>query len=128
MRVLWGLLLWVPLLALSAPMDLSWTAEKLLIAGQRSRLLHQPEWPQQQSDLIAFSMTGVIPEGIHCELEIKLRDQLLLSLPCTKRYILERPLRITPGMYLELYLHNTDLFSAGEDVVLRNRVSLDVAQ
>jgi hypothetical protein len=41
--------------------------------------------------------------------------------------VLERPLRITPGMKLELYLHNTNLFSPGEEVVLRNRLSLEVA-
>ena len=99
----------------------------LLIAGQRSRLPYQPQWPATQSDLIAYSMTGVIPAGIHCQLELKLQEELLLSLPCTKRYVLERPLRITPGMKLELYLHNTNLFSPGEEVVLRNRLSLEVA-
>jgi len=118
----------VPLLVCAAPQDFVWTTEKLLIAGQRSRLPHQPQWPAKQADLIAYSMTGVVPQGVNCQLEIKLQEELLLSLPCTKRYVLERPLRITPGMRLELYLHNTNLFSPGEEVVLRNRVSLEVAK
>lgn len=126
MKLFCGLLLSVPLLVQSAPQDLVWTTEKLLIAGQRSRLPHQPEWPAKKAELIAYSMTGVIPDGVHCQLELKLQDELLLSLPCTKRYILERPLRITPAMRLELFLHNTNLFSPGEEVVLRNRVSLEV--
>ncbi|EGM76373.1 hypothetical protein Rhein_3435 [Rheinheimera sp. A13L] len=127
MKLFCGLLLSMPLLVLSAPLDLTWTTEKLLIAGQRSRLPHQPQWPEKQTDFIAYSMTGVLPDGIYCQLELRLQDELLLSLPCTKRYVLERPLRITPAMRLELYLHNTNLFSPGEEVVLRNRVSLDVA-
>ncbi|MDF3126730.1 hypothetical protein [Rheinheimera sp. 1928-s] len=127
MKLFGALLLSMPLLVLSAPQDLLWTTEKLLIAGQRSRLPHQPQWPEKQTDFIAYSMTGVLPDGIHCQLELRLQDELLLSLPCTKRYVLERPLRITPGMRLELYLHNTNLFSPGEEVILRNRVSLDVA-
>lgn len=128
MKLFCGLMLSFPLLVLAAPQDLIWTTEKLLIAGQRSRLPHQPQWPDKQTDLIAYSMTGALPNGIHCQLELKLQEELLLSLPCTKRYVLERPLRITPGMRLELYLHNTNLFSPGEEVVLRNRLSLEVAQ
>ena len=127
MKLFYSLLLSTPLLVQSAPLDVLWTAEKLLIAGQRSRLPYQPQWPATQSDLIAYSMTGVIPAGIHCQLELKLQEELLLSLPCTKRYVLERPLRITPGMRIELLLHNTNLFSPGEEVVLRNRLSLEVA-
>lgn len=127
MKLFCGLLLSMPLLVWSAPLDLTWTTEKLLIAGQRSRLPHQLQWPEKQTDFIAYSMTGVLPEGIDCQLELRLQDELLLSLPCTKRYVLERPLRITPGMKLELYLHNTNLFSPGEEVILRNRVSLDMA-
>jgi hypothetical protein len=126
MKLFCALMLSFPFVVLPAPQDLTWTAEKLLIAGQRSRLPYQPQWPATQSDLIAYSMTGVIPAGIHCQLELKLQEELLLSLPCTKRYVLERPLRITPGMKLELYLHNTNLFSPGEDVIIRNRVSLEV--
>lgn len=127
MKLFCGLMLSMPLLVLSAPLDLSWTTEKLLIAGQRSRLPHKAEWPAKQTDLIAYSMLGVLPDGVNCQLELWLKEELLLSLPCTKRYVLERPLRITPAMRLELYLHNTNLFSPGEDVVLRNRVSLEVA-
>jgi|AACY02.2.fsa_nt_gi hypothetical protein len=126
MKLYCALMLSFPFVVLPAPQDLTWTTEKLLIAGQRSRLPYQPQWPATQSDLIAYSMTGVIPAGIHCQLELKLQEELLLSLPCTKRYVLERPLRITPGMKLELYLHNTNLFSPGEDVIIRNRVSLEV--
>src|SRR3990167_7710566 len=126
MKLFCGLMLSMPLLVLSAPLDLSWTTEKLLIAGQRSRLPYQAEWPAKQTDLIAYSMIGVLPDGVDCQLELRLKEELLLSLPCTKRYVLERPLRITPAMRLELYLHNTNLFSPGEDVILRNRVSLEV--
>lgn len=127
MKPMLSLLLFVPLLMQAAPLELSWTTEKLLIAGQRSRIPHQPEWPATSTELVAYSMTGVVPEGVVCQLELKLQDELLLSLPCSKRYILERPLRITPGMRLELYLHNTNLFSPGEEVTLRNRISLEVA-
>ncbi|MCA1928323.1 hypothetical protein [Rheinheimera sp.] len=127
MKLFCGLMLSVPLLALGAPQDITWTAEKLLIAGQRSRLPYQPQWPAKRADLVAYGMTGVVPEGIDCQLDVKLKDELLLSLPCSKAYVLERPLRITPGMRLELFLHNTNLFSPGEEVVLRNRISLDVA-
>lgn len=126
MKSMLSLLVFIALSAEAAPVELVWTAEKLLIAGQRSRLPHQPEWPQQQADLVAYSMTGVVPDGVHCQLEVRLQEQLLLSMPCGKRHVLERPLRITPGMRLELYLHNTRLFSPGEEVVLRNRVTLDV--
>lgn len=126
MRLLSGLLFAFPLLVQAAPQDLVWTTEKLLIAGQRSRVPHHPQWPKKQADLIAYSMTGVIPDGVNCQLELKLQEQLLLSLPCSKRYLLERPLRITPGMRLELFLHNTNMFSPGEEVVLRNRLSLEV--
>lgn len=128
MKLFCGLMLSFPLLVQAVPQDLIWTTEKLLIAGQRSRLPHQPQWPEKQTDLIAYSMTGVLPDGIECQLELRLREELLLSLPCTKRYVLKRPLRITPGMRLELYLHNTKLFSPGEEVVLRNRISLEVAR
>lgn len=128
MKLFCGLMLSFPLLVQAVPQDLIWTTEKLLIAGQRSRLPHQPQWPEKQTDLIAYSMTGVLPDGIECQLELRLREELLLSLPCTKRYVLKRPLRITPGMRLELYLHNTKLFSPGEEVVLRNRISLEVAK
>lgn len=127
MKLSLSLLLMIPLLMQAAPLDLVWTTEKLLIAGQQSRIPHQPEWPVKQAELVAYGMTGVVPDGVKCQLEIKLQEELLLSLPCTKRYALERPLRITPGMRLELYLHNTNLFSPGEDVVLRNRLSLEVA-
>lgn len=127
MKLFYSLLLSTPLLVQSAPLDVLWTAEKLLIAGQRSRLPHQPQWPEKQTDLIAYSMIGVIPAGVTCQLELWLQDEVLLTLPCTKRYVLERPLRVTPDMRLELFLHNTNLFSPGEEVVLRNRVSLDVA-
>jgi hypothetical protein len=127
MKLFCGLMLSMPLLVLSAPLDLSWTTEKLLIAGQRSRLPYKAEWPAKQTDFIAYSMIGVLPDGVDCQLELRLKEELLLSLPCTKRHVLERPLRITPAMRLELYLHNTNLFSPGEDVVLRNRVSLEVA-
>lgn len=128
MKFFCGLMLSFPLLALSAPQDIIWTAEKLMIAGQRSRLPYQPQWPAQRSELVAYGMTGTVPDGVECVLELKLGDELLLSLPCTKAKVLERPLRITPGMRLELYLHNTDLFSPGEDIVLRNRISLEVAR
>jgi hypothetical protein len=126
MKSMLSLLVFIALSAEAAPVELVWTAEKLLIAGQRSRLPHQPEWPQKQADLVAYSMTGVVPDGVSCQLEVRLQEQLLLSMPCGKRHVLERPLRITPGMRLELYLHNTRLFSPGEEVVLRNRVTLDV--
>lgn len=127
MKSLFGLLFFVSLLTQAGPVELSWTTEKLLTAGQRSRIPHQPEWPASQTDLIAYSMTGVVPEGVNCQLELKLKEELLLSLPCSKRFILERPVRITPAMRLELVLHNTNLFSPGEEVVLRNRISLQVA-
>jgi hypothetical protein len=127
MKLFCGLMLSVPLLALGAPQDITWTAEKLLIAGQRSRLPYQPKWPEKNAELVAYGMTGVVPEGVDCQLEVKLKEKLLLTLPCSKTYVLERPLRITPGMSLELFLHNTNLFSPGEEVVLRNRISLDVA-
>lgn len=123
-----SLMLILPFVANAIPQDVIWTAEKLLVAGQRSWLPYQPEWPAKQTELIAYSMTGVVPAGVNCQLEIKLQDQMLLSLPCAKRHILERPLRITPGMRVELYLHNTNLFSPGEEVVLRNRLSLEVAK
>ena len=126
MKLSLSLLLMIPLLMQAAPLDLLWTTEKLLIAGQQSRIPHQPEWPVKQAEMVAYGMTGVVPDGVKCQLELKLQDELLLSLPCTKRYVLERPLRITPGMKLELYLHNTNLFSPGEDVIIRNRVSLEV--
>lgn len=128
MRYLLVLLCTVSLFSQAAPVELTWTSEKLLTAGQRSRLAHQPEWPAKPTDLMAYSMTGSLPQGVECQLEVWLQQQLLLSLPCTKRYVLERPLRITPGMKLELYLHNTDLFSPGEEVVLRNRVLLEVTE
>ena len=112
----------------AAALDLVWTAEKLLIAGQRATLPHQPKWPAQQADLVAYSMTGVVPDGVNCQLEVKLREKLLLSLPCTKRYVLERPLRITPAMRVELSLYNANFSSRGEEVVLRNRLSLDVVE
>lgn len=127
MKLSLSLLLMIPLLMQAAPLDLLWTTEKLMIAGQQSRIPHQPQWPIKQAELVAYGMTGVVPDGVKCQLEIKLQEELLLSLPCTKRYALERPLRITPGMRLELHLHNTNLFSPGEDVVLRNRLSLEVA-
>lgn len=126
MKLFCGLLLGLPMVVLSAPQELTWTTEKLLIAGQQSRLPYQPQWSEKQTELIAYSMTGSVPEGIDCQLEIKLQQELLLSLPCTKRYVLERPLRITPGMKVELYLRNTNLFSPGEEVILRNRLSLEV--
>lgn len=128
MKFFCGLMLSFPLLALSAPQDIIWTAEKLMIAGQRSRLPYQPQWPAQRSELVAYGMTGTVPKGFECVLELKLKDEILLSLPCTKAKVLERPLRITPGMRLELYLHNTNLFSPGEEIVLRNRISLEVAK
>lgn len=127
MKLPLSLLLIIPLLTQAAPLDLLWTTEKLLIAGQQSRIPHQPEWLVKQAEMVAYGMTGVVPDGVKCQLELKLQDELLLSLPCTKRYVLDRPLRITPGMKLELYLHNTNLFSPGEEVVLRNRLSLEVA-
>lgn len=128
MRFLCGLLCTVSLFTQAAPLDLLWTSEKLLIAGQQSRLPHTPQWPAKQADLIAYGMTGVLPQGVNCQLELWLQQELLLSLPCTKGYLLKRPVRITPGMRLELYLHNTNLFSPGEEVVLRNRLSLDVTE
>jgi hypothetical protein len=128
MKYICSLLCIVPLFTQAAPMDLLWTSEKLLIAGQQSRLPHEPPWPVKQADLVAYSMTGVIPEGVKCQLELRLQQELLLSLPCSKRYILKRPLRITPGIRVELYLHNTNLFSPGETVTLRNRLSLEVAE
>ncbi len=127
MKFMVSLLCIFSLLAQAAPLDLLWTSEKLLIAGQQSRLPHLPQWPEKQADLIAYGMTGVIPAGVSCQLELRLQEELLLSLPCSKRYVLERPVRITPGMRLELFLHNTNLFSPGEEVVLRNRLSLEVA-
>ncbi len=95
-EIICSLLCIVPLFTQAAPMDLLWTSEKLLIAGQQSRLPHEPPWPVKQADLVAYSMTGVIPEGVKCQLELRLQQELLLSLPCSKRYILKRPLRITP--------------------------------
>lgn len=128
MKFFCGLMLGFPLLVLSAPQDIIWTAEKLMIAGQRSRLPFQPPWPAQQSDLVGYGMTGAVPKGVECTLELKLRDELLRSFPCSKAKVLEQPVRVTPGMRLELYLHNTDLFSPGEEIVLRNRISLEVAK
>lgn len=128
MKYICSLLCIVPLFTQAAPMDLLWTSEKLLIAGQQSRLPHEPPWPVKQADLVAYSMTGVIPQGVKCQLELRLQQELLLSLPCSKRYILKRPLRITPGIRVELHLHNTNLFSPGETVTLRNRLSLEVAE
>jgi hypothetical protein len=126
MRVLVSLLCILSCVTQAAPMDLVWASEKLLIAGQQSRLPYLPPWPEKQANLVAYGMTGVVPAGVNCQLELRLQEQLLLSLPCSKRYVLERPLRITPGMRVELFLHNTNLFSPGETVTLRNRLSLEV--
>lgn len=112
--------------AQAAPLDLLWNIEKLMIAGQRSTLVHQPEWPAQQAELVAYSMTGVVPDGVNCSFEVKLREKTLLSLPCAKRHVLERPLRITPAMRVELMLYNANFASPGEEVMLRNRLSLEV--
>lgn len=114
--------------AQAVPLDLLWNTDKLMIAGQRSTLVHHPEWPAKQADLVAYSMTGVVPDGINCLFEVKLREKTLLSLPCTKRFVLERPLRITPAMRVELSLYNANFASPGEEVVLRNRLSLEVAE
>lgn len=120
-------MLWFIFAVQAAPLDLLWNTEKLMIAGQRSTLVHHPEWPAKQAELVAYSMIGVVPDGINCQLEVKLREKTLLSLPCTKRYVLERPLRITPAMRVELLLYNANFSSPGEEVVLRNRLSLEVA-
>lgn len=126
MRVLVSLLCILSCFTQAAPLDLVWTSEKLLIAGQQSRLPYLPPWPKKQANLVAYGMTGVVPAGVSCQLELRLQEQLLLSLPCSKRYVLERPLRITPGMKVDLFLHNANLFSPGETVTLRNRLSLEV--
>ena len=126
MKWLFGLLL-LPLLAQAAAFDVVWSVEKLMIAGQRSRLPYQPKWPAKQADLLSYSMTGALPKGINCQLELKLKEKLLLTMPCARSYVLERPLRITPAMRVELYLYNANFASPGEEVNLRNRLSLQVA-
>jgi len=128
MRVLLCLLCIISSFTQATPVDLVWASEKLLIAGQQSRLPYLPPWPEKQANLIAYGMTGVVPAGVNCQLELRLQEELLLSLPCTKRFVLERSLRITPGMRVELFLHNTNLFSPGETVTLRNRLSLEVLE
>lgn len=110
----------------ASSIDLVWSAQATVVAGQEVVLPYQAKWPKEQALIVGFGVAEALPPGMNCTLEVHVQRDLLRALPCAKFTQLEKPIRVVPAMKVQLRLYNAEFPSKGVQLTLKNRLQLEV--